>query len=45
MLSFLAAPLFSKVEDIELSSGQPFPVSHSAYFAQDQLWQTLQQRM
>jgi len=37
-LSYLAAPLFGRVEDVEAGSGQPFPDSHSAYFANDQVW-------
>jgi hypothetical protein len=37
-LSFVAAPLFTRAKDIEISSGQPFPDSHSAYFANEAVW-------
>jgi hypothetical protein len=32
MLSFLAAPIFSGVQDIAVDTGAPFPLSHSEYW-------------
>jgi hypothetical protein len=41
LLSFVAKPLFSNVTDIEVTSGQPFPDSHSHYFADDAVWNAI----
>jgi pimeloyl-ACP methyl ester carboxylesterase len=39
LLSFLAAPVFpNRVTDIEISSHQPFPLSHSAYWTNPKMW-------
>ncbi len=37
-LSFIAARVFSRVEDREVKSGQPFPDAHSAYFGNEDVW-------
>jgi hypothetical protein len=41
LLSFVAKPLFTNVTDIEVASGQPFPDSHSHYFADDAVWNAI----
>jgi hypothetical protein len=42
LLSFIASPLFPNltppVVDHEVSSGQPFPLSHSAYWSDEGMW-------
>lgn len=40
VLSFKAEPRFggARVHDVEIDSGQPFPVSHSAYWSQQSFW-------
>ena len=41
LLSFLAAPLMkagNQVADVEAHSGQPFPVSHGAYWSNPAVW-------
>lgn len=41
LLSFLAAPLMkagNQVTDVEVHSGQPFPVSHGAYWSNPAVW-------
>jgi hypothetical protein len=40
-LSYLAEPLFGRVTDVEVESGQPFPDSHSAYFGNDVVWRAI----
>ena len=37
-LSYVGARLFSKVRDVEIRSGLPFPASHSGYFQADETW-------
>lgn len=42
-LSYLGAGVFKgRVRDFEMQSNQPFPESHSAYWANPVFWQTLQ---
>ena len=45
LLSYKAAPVFGSPEretrDIEIMSKQPFPISHSAYWDQKELWDRL----
>ncbi|MEP6503269.1 MAG: hypothetical protein ABJD97_08075 [Betaproteobacteria bacterium] len=42
LLSYLAAPVFKgRAKDFEVSSGQPFPDSHSAYWDEDSVWSRL----
>lgn len=43
LLSYLAKPVFGDkvVEDIEIKSNQPFPLSHSAYWGSAILWSRL----
>lgn len=38
MLSYVGGRLFAAVRDVEVESGQPFPDSHSAYFANQAVW-------
>jgi hypothetical protein len=38
MLSYVGGRLFTSVKDFEVQSGQPFPDSHSAYFANEVVW-------
>lgn len=40
LLSYIGENLFGKerVEDFEVKSGQPFPISHSAYWQMDAFW-------
>jgi pimeloyl-ACP methyl ester carboxylesterase len=40
-LSYVGNRLFAGVRDLEVESGQPFPESHSAYFANDQVWSAI----
>jgi hypothetical protein len=40
-LSFLAGRLFPEVTDKEVTSGQPFPDSHSAYFGNEAVWSAI----
>ena len=48
LLSYQAAPVFDRaspemeVRDIEVRSGQPFPLSHSAYWESTKLWDRLE---
>jgi len=41
LLSYLAKPVFGAkvIEDVEIKSGQPFPVSHGAYWTNSGLWE------
>ncbi len=42
LLSFMAAPMFpapARVTDVQVKSGQPFPISHGAYWTQPAVWQ------
>ncbi|EHR73671.1 hypothetical protein BurJ1DRAFT_4886 [Burkholderiales bacterium JOSHI_001] len=47
LLSYQAAPVFAPpvpggtVRDLQVQSGQPFPMSHSAYWESDLLWNTV----
>jgi hypothetical protein len=43
LLSYVAEPVFGKrvVEDVEIKSNQPFPLSHSAYWTNAHLWERL----
>jgi hypothetical protein len=40
-LSYVASRLFPGTEDLEVHSGQAFPESHGAYFANDEVWQAI----
>lgn len=40
-LSFFASRIFPNAADFEVSSGQPFPESHSAYFGNEVVWTTI----
>jgi hypothetical protein len=40
-LSCTAKRLFPDVEELEVESGQPFPESHSAYFANHDVWRAI----
>jgi pimeloyl-ACP methyl ester carboxylesterase len=40
-LSYAAKGLFPVVEDLEVTSGQAFPESHGAYFANVEVWQAI----
>jgi hypothetical protein len=40
-LSFAAGRLFAGATDLAISSGQPFPDSHSAYFTNDAVWKVI----
>ncbi len=42
-LAFVGAEIFQPhdIRDIEITSGQPFPQSHSAYWSQDRFWERL----
>lgn len=43
-LSFVGSPLFGeRVRDIEIRSGQPFPASHSAYLASEEVWSAIRE--
>jgi hypothetical protein len=42
LLSYVASGLFGdRVHDLEVDNGQPFPQSHSAYWANPVLWQAI----
>ena len=45
-LSYVAKPTFvgGQIEDVEISSGVPFPDAHGAYWYNDQLYQEIKQR-
>lgn len=45
LLSYIAVNLFGKekVEDFEVKSGQPFPISHSAYWQMEPLWKKVRE--
>jgi pimeloyl-ACP methyl ester carboxylesterase len=40
-LSFAAHRLFEEAVDLSISSGQPFPDSHSAYFTNEAVWNAI----
>lgn len=40
-LSYVAHRLFSTATDVEVSSGQPFPEAHSAYFGNPEVWREI----
>jgi hypothetical protein len=44
-LSYVAGPVFadSRVTDVQLDSGEPFPQSHSAYWTNLALWDAVAQ--
>jgi hypothetical protein len=41
LLSYIAARLFPSAEDHEVTSGQPFPESHSAYLSDEAVWNAI----
>lgn len=43
-LSYMAEPVFdrTKVKDVEVKSGEPFPQSHSAYWNLDSVWTNIE---
>jgi hypothetical protein len=41
ILSFLAAPVFGGVRDVEIDTGAPFPFSHSEYWTCPKVYETL----
>jgi hypothetical protein len=46
LLSYLAAPLFpDRAADVEVRNGQPFPQSHSAYWANPAVWDAIVSRL
>ena len=46
LLSYVGAPLFpGRVEDVEVNNGQPFPQSHSAYWANPKVWDAIVSRL
>ena len=46
LLSYIAAPLFpGRATDIEVRNGQPFPQSHSAYWANPEVWDAVTARL
>jgi hypothetical protein len=46
LLSYVGAPLFpGRVEDVEVDNRQPFPPSHSAYWANPQVWDAIVSRL
>ena len=42
-LSYVGAKLFKGVDDREISSGRPFPESHSAYLDDDRAWKAIRE--
>ena len=46
LLSYVGARLFpGRVEDVEVKNGQPFPQSHSAYWANPKVWDAIVSRL
>lgn len=46
LLSYVGGQLFpGRVEDVEVSNGQPFPQSHSAYWANPDVWDAIVSRL
>ena len=46
LLSYIAEPLFpGRVTDVEVRNGQPFPQSHSAYWANPAVWDAVTARL
>lgn len=46
LLSYIGAPLFpGRVEDVEVNNKQPFPQSHSAYWANPKVWEAIVPRL
>jgi hypothetical protein len=46
LLSYIGAPLFPGwVEDVEVNNKQPFPQSHSAYWANPKVWDAIVPRL
>lgn len=46
LLAYLAEPVFGEAaEDLEIRSGAPFPRAHSAYFAFDEFYTKLRERL
>jgi hypothetical protein len=41
-LSFACRRIFPEAVDLEVTSGQPFPESHSAYYSSEQVWKAIQ---
>lgn len=44
-LSYVAGRLWPAVKDVEVESGNPFPESHGAYFADEAVWRTIRDFM
>ena len=40
-LSYVTKRLFPTADDLEVNSGQAFPESHGAYFANDEVWRAI----
>jgi hypothetical protein len=46
LLSYIGAPLFpGRVDDVKVNNKQPFPQSHSAYWANSQVWDAIVPRL
>ena len=46
LLSYVGAPLFpGRIEDVEVNNRQPFPQSHSAYWANPKVWDAIVSRL
>ncbi len=46
LLSYIGAPLFpGQIEDVEVNNRQPFPQSHSAYWANPKVWDAIVSRL
>ena len=46
LLSYVATPLFPhQAEDVKVNNGQPFPQSHSAYWANPKVWDEIVARL
>lgn len=46
LLSYIGAPLFpGRVDDVPVNNKQPFPQSHSAYWANPQVWEAIVPRL
>jgi hypothetical protein len=46
LLSYVGAPLFpGQIEDVEVNNKQPFPPSHSAYWANSKVWDAIVPRL
>ena len=45
LLSYIGGKVFAGVEDEEVKIREPFPESHGAYWAKDEMWDKILQRM